>query len=491
MTEGPMASTGHDEPRAAAGKLAGGKLGTAQIFFFVVAAASPLSVVLSSAPFSLRLGGIGAPGVILATGVVLMLFACGFTAMSHHIRNAGAFYAYIGQGLGGAAGGGTAMMTLTAYVLCVIGFVGNIGVFAQASAANVLHVDVPWQVWSLVCVAIVGAVGYGQIDVGAKVLAVLLTLEIGVLVVLLGAILVQGGPEGPSAAPFSVDNVFFADGSGTLFLLAFGAYIGFESTAIYGEEAKSPKRTIPRATYFAVGFLALFYAFSFWVVVYGYGIDGALVASQSNDYLGMVFVEADTYVGGALVAALHLLIVTSFLMTIIAFHNASTRYMFSLSRDGMLPRALARTHSRMSSPHVASVVLSVITFVAVVLAIIAGLDPYLELGTWPYASGVIGIVAAQAICALAVIAYFRRDRRGFSALRVIGAPILGFLGLAAGLYLMISNFTVLSGYSGTLPNAIMIGVMPAAFVVGAVVQSRRGTGLRLRVVGDVNIADMP
>src|SRR5688572_27611444 len=84
----------------------GGHLGTAQIVFFVVAAASPLTVVLSTGPFSLRVGGIGAPGAMLVTGVVLALFACGFTAMAQHVRDAGAFYAYVTRGLGRIPGGG-------------------------------------------------------------------------------------------------------------------------------------------------------------------------------------------------------------------------------------------------------------------------------------------------------------------------------------------------------------------------------------------------
>ncbi|MFB9766395.1 APC family permease, partial [Nocardioides kongjuensis] len=405
-------------------------------------------------------------------GGVLILFACGFTAMSKYVRDAGAFYAYVGEGLGPRPGAGTALMTMVAYGLCVIGFIGYLGVFADQSATDVLHLDLPWQVWSLLFAAIVGIVGYGQIDVGATVLGVLLTLEIGVIVVLLVAVLFQGGAESPSAAPLSVDNVFFADGSGTLFLLAFGAFIGFEGTAIYAEEAKSPARSVPRATYLAVGFLALFYTLSFWVVVYGYGVDSALAAAQGDDFLNMVFVQADQYVGGGLVTALRILIVTSFLATVIAFHNACTRYMFSLGRDGMLPRALGRTHARMSSPHIASLVLTAITYVVVIAAMIAGLDPYLELGTWLYASGVIGVVAAQAVCALAVVAYFLRDRRGHSALRVLVAPALGLVGLAVALYLMISNFSYLSGYTDTLPNALMIGAAPLCFVIGALVRRR-------------------
>lgn len=486
MATESLDTTGADaSTTAGVGRLAGGTLGTAQIVFFVIAAASPLTIVLSTGPLSLRVGGLGAPGVMLATGVVLLLFAAGFTAMSKHVTEAGAFYAYVTRGLGPTAGAGAAMMTMAAYGVCVIGFVGYIGVFAQGSLGAVFDIDVPWQVCSLVAAAVVAIVGYCQVDVGAKVLMVLVTLEVAVILVLIAAVLAQGGPESPSAAPLSPDNVFFASGTGTLFLLAFGAYIGVEGTAIYSEEAAKPERTIPRATYIAVGFLAVFYAVSFWVVIYGFGTKGALAEAQGDGFLDMVFAQADTFVGGALVTALRLLIVTSFLATIIAFHNACTRYMFSLGRSGMLPQALARTHPRMASPHCASAVLSVITFVVVALAMIVGLDPFLELGTWLYASGVIGVVAAQALCSISVVMFFLSDRRGHGVVRVVVAPLLGFIGLAIALYLMANNFSLLSGYTEFLPNAIMIGAMPAAFVLGAVLYrfrlGRSATGQRAEV----------
>ncbi len=112
--------------------------------------------------------------------------------------------------------------------------------------------------------------------------------------------------------------MLFAPGAGTLFLLAFGAYIGFEGTAIYSEEARDPERSIPRATFIAVGFLAVFYALAFWVLVYAYGVDGAMVAAQGDDFLSMTYAVADQYVGSSLLTVLQVLIVTSFLATIIA-----------------------------------------------------------------------------------------------------------------------------------------------------------------------------
>ena len=58
-------------------------------------------------------------------------------------------------------------------------------------------------------------------------------------------------------------------------MLAFGSFVGFEATAIFGEEAKDPRRTVPRATYIAIGAIALFYLLTTWAVVSAYGVDAA------------------------------------------------------------------------------------------------------------------------------------------------------------------------------------------------------------------------
>ncbi|MCX6432303.1 MAG: APC family permease, partial [Actinobacteria bacterium] len=228
-----------------------GSVGWVGIVFFVVAAAAPLTVVFGSLPPAISFGGIGAPGAMLVAGVVLILFAFGFTAMSRYVQNAGAFYAYASKGISKPVGLGVALVALVSYAVLSIAFYGLIGFFGNLSGIQVFGADIPWWVYSCVALVAVSLLSMRKVDVGAKVLGVLLTLEILIVVALMVSIIVQGGPEPFSLEPFSVDAVFLAPGAGILFVFAFGAYLGFEATAVYSEEAQEAERSVPKATYVA------------------------------------------------------------------------------------------------------------------------------------------------------------------------------------------------------------------------------------------------
>ena len=74
------------------------------------------------------------------------------------------------------------------------------------------------------------------------------------MLILDAAILIKGGEGGTAplnAAPFTWSS--FTSGSVAIALLFnFASFIGFEATTIHSEEARDPKRTVPRETYVAV-----------------------------------------------------------------------------------------------------------------------------------------------------------------------------------------------------------------------------------------------
>ena len=70
--------------------------------------ALPVAVVLGN--------GAAVPGAYLAVGIVLLLFSVGYATMSQRVTNTGAFFAYVGRGLGIGPGVGSAYASLVAYL---------------------------------------------------------------------------------------------------------------------------------------------------------------------------------------------------------------------------------------------------------------------------------------------------------------------------------------------------------------------------------------
>ncbi|MFV9455093.1 hypothetical protein ACNJ7E_16820 [Rhodococcus sp. NM-2] len=147
-------------------QLEGGALGTSGIVFFVVAAAAPLLVMAGVAPLALNVAGIGAPGGYILAGLALGVFAIGFTAMSKYIHNAGAFYSYISIGLGPRWGLAAAVLALVSYNALEIGIFGALGYFTQSTMADLVGLNLPWGLWSLIGVGLVWFLGSRSVAIG-------------------------------------------------------------------------------------------------------------------------------------------------------------------------------------------------------------------------------------------------------------------------------------------------------------------------------------
>ncbi|HSX66456.1 APC family permease [Nocardioides sp.] len=441
-------------------------LGTSDLVFIVVSAAAPLMVMVGVAPLSLAIGGIGAPAAYLFAGVTLAIFAIGFTAMSRHVDNAGAFYAYIAVGLGRTAGVVSALVALVSYNALQIGVYGLAGVAIQGTFAEVFGIDLPWWAYALGCIAVVWYVGFRSVDFGAKFLAVLLTAETGLLLLLAIAIVVQGGSsEGLGLESFAPQHTFVQ--SMTVILpTAFAAFMGFEATVIYRSETRDPRRTIPRATYIAVAVLAGTYAFIVWSIVQAFGAGGVIEAATTHG-VGLFFVAGETYVGAWFSTAMHLLIATSVVASSVAFHNAVTRYAVAIADEGLLPAALGKVHPRTRAPYVAGLAQTALALVIVAGFAVAKADPYMQLLIWVNTPGIFGILLLQVAAAVSVVAYFRRNRTGEGAWRTLVAPVAAAVLMIVAIVLSAKNVEFLTGSAGVV-NVVLLLVIPATVVVGVV-----------------------
>ncbi|WP_172330183.1 APC family permease [Mangrovicoccus sp. HB161399] len=446
-------------------RLQGNSIGLAHIVFFVVAAAAPMTAVVGATPPAFAFGnGAGVPGAFVLAGALYLLFSVGYTAMTPYISGAGGFFSYIAKGFGGAAGIAGAVMALMAYFAIQIGIYALFAVFMSATLAP-LGLDLPWWAWALAALAAVVFFGRRNIAISGRILGACMLAELAILLMLDVAIVLNGGgPEGMSLSGFRPSEVF-APGLGVSMVFVLGAYVGFEATAIFAEEAHSPERTIPRATYVAVLLITGFYALSTWAISQHYGPSGVRAAAEAS-LEGFYFDAAAELLGPWSVQVMNLLLLTSLFACLLSFHNTLNRYFYTLASESLLWRKMAHVHPEHGSPHVAGLVQA--GLVALILAAFAfgAADPYTVVFSWMAGLAVLAILATQILVSASVIRFFRRQPHGRSLLVVLAAPALATAGLAAAFVLVGANISMLTGSDSAIVLAFPLLVVGTGLAGG-------------------------
>ena len=188
---------------------------------------------------------------------------------------------------------------------------------------------------------------YFDISLTAAILGVTLTAEVLILFALAFSVIFKGGgPDGFmldqtvllnnafEGLPAGAFGTAAAAGSMAIGLFfAFWSWVGFETTAVYGEESRNPKKIIPRATIIAVVGLGLFYTFISAMVIAGNGAKTSVETSISASPLDLFFGLVNANLGGVLLDVYKILLVIGSFACALAFHNAASRYLFALGRE--------------------------------------------------------------------------------------------------------------------------------------------------------------
>lgn len=424
----------------------------------VVAFSAPISAMTANLPVAVGFGnGSGAPaGFIIAT-VVLTIFSVGFIALARHITAAGAFYTFVSRGWSRIPGLAAGIMSMFVYMIMEAGVIGLFATFAQQAATTYLSVSSPWWVYAFIAVAAIALLSHWDISLAAKVLGVALVCEISILTITAIGGLVNGpgiawGSLNPLSA-FSVNGV--PDGAvGLGLLMAFWCWVGFEATAIYGEESKDPKSIVPRATMIAVVGIGVFYTFIAWAVISANGPDRAVELASGATPFELLYAPAREYVGSWAVTAFELLVLVGTFACALAIHNSAARYIFAFGRDQLLWQRLGEAHPVHGSPWVASLAQSGFAALVIVVAVVTEADPYVVLFTLVAILATLCLLVVQVMCAISVITYFhvhKQHPETAGLWRTLVSPIIGGLGMGFVIYLMVTNMAVAAGAaSGSL-----------------------------------------
>ncbi|WP_199038197.1 APC family permease [Glycomyces salinus] len=445
--------------------LARDKLGTMSLLHFSLTAATPLTVIAGGVVVMFAIAGqIGIPIGYVLIAACLWLFSVGYTTMARHITNAGAMYAFVARGLGRVTGVAAAWVAATSYCALQISLYGLLGLTAQGVIAR-MGLDVPWWVAALAAWLLIGLLGTRAVDINAKVLAVLLSVEIAVIL-LFSVSNFMHADDGLSFAALS-PSALGGEAAGAVLALAVVGFIGFESPTVYGEEARDRRRTVARATVATIGILALIYITASWSIITAVGDDN-VVEAASADPSGLMFALAGEQIGSAWITIGEVLLLTSITAAALSFHNTTARYLFALGREQVITAKLGRTSVKACAPVAASLTQTAVGGVVILLWAALGLDPLTHLFYYVGTASGIGLIALFTACAVAVVVYFWRDRRDEPLWHTRIAPILSFLALAGVLYLAVIHFHTLLGVEkGSLIPQLVPIVFGALALLGA------------------------
>ncbi|GAA5124655.1 APC family permease [Alloalcanivorax gelatiniphagus] len=466
-----------------------GRVGVVGVATMVVSAAAPLMVLAGVAPLALGIAGSGAALGYLLAGLVLGVFSVGFTTMCARVPRNGAFHVYVEHAFGRRAGVTAAAVALVSYNALQVGVWGLFALQVQSATGRLLDATPPWWAVALTGVVLVHAVARLGISVGVRLLCVLVGLECLLLGVLSVAVLAEVGPNSWSWSAFEpagwLDARFFA-----VLGICFAAFMGFESTALYRAEARRPGWTIPRATFAAIGFMAVFDFFVVWAVPQAYagsvdsltdGSGDGVKAAAGEHGAALFLVVAREHLGVWAESTMFVLIVTSAFASQLAFHNAINRYTHTLAREGLLPSGLSRTDRRFGSPYVAGRAQSSLALLVVAAVALAGADPYEHLLLWVNTPGIVGILALEATVAAAAAVWLRRHFTSLAACAegrprfggaIVASSWMAAVLLAAVLVLLIANLSLFSN-AGLATNLVLLAVIPVTAVVAYIASRLR------------------
>jgi amino acid transporter len=443
--------------RQPSGELAHGSIGLWPVLFQSVVLMGPAVAVTFSLQPSLPFAGVALPLSALLALLMLLCVASSVGQLGRVYADAGGLYAYISQALGPRVGFVTAWINLFFQPFFAVLLYLVLTNILQSTFAQLFNVTIGFVWFVFLSAAIVYVLTLVGTRVSTRAQVILGVFELVVFLALAIWLIIDAGATNtidafnPSQA---TESGLSGVGKGAIFVIL--AFVGFEGSAVLGEESVDPLRIIPRAVVLSALFVGIFYIICSYATVVGWGPDNlGSYAEDPNPWQAMATREWG--LGWLLI---FFALINSGIANATAGVNSCSRVLFSMGRSGLLPGVLARTHPTFQTPHVA---IMVNTVFAVIVALLAG---------WVWGPLTGFAVTATAFVVLVIVWYMLANvaclveysgRRGHerNVFLHIVLPIIGFVALIFPLYYL---YVPLAPY----PIRLSLFFAPAWIAVGVV-----------------------
>jgi amino acid transporter len=319
---------------------------TAAIFFLTIPAALN--------------AGKAMPFAFVVAFIAVLLIVNAIYRFTQRVAHAGSFFAFVKAGLGARAGFMAGWLFLAFYPLVQIFSLVIFGAFVSQIVAQHADVNIDWWVIMLIGLAFIWGLSVLGIKISIRTDLLFLLFEAAVLGGLGLTILFKGGDSGAWHPGVFDPSGIKASGIALAAVFGIQCFTGFEAASYLGEEAREPRRTIPRGMIITTLIAGVIYILFAYIATIGWGPSHMATYGQNPapwDVLGTRYWNSDSTIILDVAAAI------AALAGGMASQNGAARMLYALGREGLLPRALNHTNRRFGTPDVALTLLLVATIV--------------------------------------------------------------------------------------------------------------------------------
>ncbi|MDN4609478.1 APC family permease [Arthrobacter burdickii] len=419
------------------------KLSLSAVVIFGLAYMSPAIVMLTFGVIASTSAGTTPLAYVLAT-IAMSLTALSYGKMARIIPASGSAYTYARKMIDSRVGFLVGWAILLDYL-----FLPMVAWLIQALYLNAQFPGIPMWGWLLVNVVATTIVNVLGIVLADRVNKTLMTLTIVGIIAFVVMCVKHLGTTAATPALDPIWNSATTIGAvSAAAAIAAYSFLGFDAVSTLSEETRDPKRNIPRAillTALIGGAIFVSVSYVMQLVHPGGTFEDASTAAYSMSLL----------VGGQGFADLiNTVIIIGGFASGLAIQASSSRLLYVMGRDGVLPRRFfGRLHPRFKTP--------VLNLLLIGAAAMFALNLSLDTATSFINFGAFLTFAMVNVC---VIAYFIRERK-HGKRSVLGFVVVPAIGAVVDLYLLtqLSTTAIQLGLAWLTLGIIYLAVLTKGF----------------------------
>jgi amino acid transporter len=426
-----------------------------------VANAAPSAAVSVLPAIAFIYAGNGAWLTFVIATVSLVLIGYSVSIFARRFASAGSFYVYNTKALGPAGGFASGWALVLGYVFTAMATTCGVAIYLGAFLTQIgLPGGNTVAILLMIAVDVIIATWFAYRDIGlsARVSLVLEAVSMTIILVLFAVVFVR---KGISTDALTLKGMPTA-GIGPGIVIAIFAFVGFESAASLGLEAKNPYRSVPRSVIISAVLVGVFYIVG--TLAQTTGFEGAKIGFDKApaplfDLAGLMGIS---WIG----FAMNLGITASNFACTLACINAGSRMLYQMGQDGMIHGSAGRSHTTNQTPHIAIYLVIPLMVLGPFVIILLGHGP-LDVINWMGTTATFGFMLAYLLVAIAAPLYLYRQGEPYTVPLVVG-----IIGAAVMLYVYYASVWPIQPMPGPLWPIIFVAWMAIGFVWYFIVRSR-------------------